>query len=196
MKSINTKELTGKALYPLMTSAVVPRPIAWVSTLNPEGMVNLAPFSYFNLVSSRPPVLMISVGERDGIAKDTALNIFDRKEFVVHIVTESTLEAMNLTAKDVGREESEVALASLTAVKSTQIKTPGILESPIRLECVYDQHVIYPHSQIIFGRIVQMHIDEAVITDDVVDAEKLKPVGRLGKQNYTTLGRVITLPRP
>jgi flavin reductase (DIM6/NTAB) family NADH-FMN oxidoreductase RutF len=196
MKSIEPTELMGKALYALMTSAVVPRPIAWVSTLNPNGTVNMAPFSYFNLVSSQPPILMISVGEREGVPKDTALNILESKEFVVHLVTESTLEAMNLTAKDLSREDSEVALASLTPVVSTHLKTPGIAESPIRLECVYDQHITYPRSQVIFGRIVQMHFDEGVLTDGVVDAEKLQPIGRLGKQQYTTLGRILTLKRP
>lgn len=196
MISINTEEKTGKELYPLLTSAIVPRPIAWVSSLGEEGQLNVAPFSYFNLVSTRPPVVMISVGAREGVPKDTAQNILRVKEFVVHIVSHPWLNAMNETAADVAPNISEVDLADLHAVKSTLLKTQGIKEAHVRLECVYDQHVSYPHSTIIFGRIVMMHVAEEVYANGSIDANKLSPIGRLGGSEYTTLGEIISIARP
>lgn len=196
MKSIKTEGKTGRELYPLLTSSVIPRPIAWVSTLAEEGHINLAPFSYFNLVSSRPPILMVSVGARDGVPKDTAINILREKNFVVHLVSEPWLEAMNQTAADVESNVSEVEMTGLTPVDSTLIQTPGIKEARVRLECAYDQHIDYPHSTIIFGHIKMIHIDDDVLDGSLVDPEKLAPIGRLGRNDYTTLGRVIHLPRP
>lgn len=196
MISINTEGKTGKELYPLLTSAIVPRPIAWVSSLGEEGQLNVAPFSYFNLVSTRPPVLMISVGAREGVPKDTAQNILREKEFVVHIVSKPWLHAMNDTAADVAPNISEVDLANLHTVKSTLLRTPGIEEAHVRLECVYDQHVSYPHSTIIFGRIVMMHVAEDVVANGRIDATTLSPVGRLGGSEYSTLGEIISVARP
>ena len=196
MIRIDTEGKTGKELYPLLTSAVVPRPIAWVSTLGEEGQLNVAPFSYFNLVSTRPPILMISVGEREGVPKDTARNILREKEFVVHIVSHPWLHAMNETAIEVDASISEADLVGLTPVASTHLKTPGIKEALVRFECTYDQHINYPHSTLLFGKIKAIHVDETVLQNNRIDIKTLHPVARLGGVEYSTLGDVIKIARP
>lgn len=141
---IDPAALTQQQLYKILVGSVVPRPIAWVSTLNAAGQRNLAPFSFFNVVCPQPPTLSIATQIRgtDGLEKDTAYNIRATGEFVVNIVTEATLSAMNITSTEFAPEVDEFAAARLTPAPSIMVKPPRVLESPIQFECKLNQIVM------------------------------------------------------
>lgn len=191
-------DLPGKARYKLLTATVVPRPIAWVSSLGADGTLNLAPFSYFNVVSSDPPVLLFSVGQRDSVtAKDTLTNIEQAKEFVVNTVSERVLEAMNMSAINAPPNVSEFELAEVTPAPSSVIATPRVLESPVSFECkLFDLYRINQNT-VIFGEVLAMHVDDDIYLGDYkIDMHKLKPVGRLAGATYSLQGEVVALERP
>jgi flavin reductase (DIM6/NTAB) family NADH-FMN oxidoreductase RutF len=121
--------------YKLLTNLVVPRPIAWVSTQSTDGVVNLAPFSFFNVVGSNPPYIIISISENEGQPKDTARNILDSGAFVVNLVTEDLFDAMNISAADFPSEQSELEAGKLHTAPSVQIKAPRVAEAQASLEC-------------------------------------------------------------
>lgn len=189
--------------YRLMNSIIVPRPIAWVSTLSGDGRANLAPFSYFNGVGSEPPALSISVANRDdGSPKDTLRNIRDTGEFVVNAVPGRLAEAMNATSVELPHGESEFAAAGLTEAASVSVKPPGVAESPVRMECRLIQVVPVGEANLIIGRIVRFHLDEGVLAAarpgkaPTVDAERLDPLARLGGMDYSRIAERFSLPRP
>ena len=195
---IDPTELTGKEAYRLLVSAVVPRPIGWTSTQATDGTLNLAPFSFFNAISSRPPMVVLGIGHKDGRSKDTARNILDTGEFVVNIVSRETAQAMNITSAGVDPEVDEFQLARLTPAPSTKVAPPRVEEAKVSLECKLvqraDLDIAY---DILLGDVVHYHIDEAILTDDgLVDAEALDPVARLGGSNYAGLGELFQLDRP
>jgi flavin reductase (DIM6/NTAB) family NADH-FMN oxidoreductase RutF len=191
-------DLPSKARYKLLTATVVPRPIAWVSSVGADGTLNLAPFSYFNVVSSDPPVLLFSVGQRDSVtAKDTLTNIEHAKEFVVNTVNERVLEAMNMSAINAPPNVSEFELAQVTPAPSSVIATPRVLESPVSFECkLFDLYRINQNT-VIFGEVLAMHVDDDIYLGDYkIDMHKLKPVGRLAGATYSLQGEVVALERP
>jgi len=196
MIKIIPKNEQPKDLYKLLIGSVVPRPIAFVTTKNETNTLNAAPFSYYNIVSSNPPMIMISVGKKDGNLKDTARNILREKTFVVHTVDESILEKVNLTSANLGINESEVDAVGLTQIKSDMIDTDGIKEALIRFECKLYQHIELPNSDMFIGSIEMMHFDESVYKEGKISKEALKPVARLAGNHYTTLGTTITIERP
>jgi flavin reductase (DIM6/NTAB) family NADH-FMN oxidoreductase RutF len=183
---------------------VVPRPIGWVSTLSPDGVVNLAPFSFFNGVADRPPMVMLSfTGPHvEGGAKDTQSNIESTGEFVVNVVTESLTEAMNASCADVPRDVDELAMAGLTPAPSRLVKPPRVAESPAHMECVYLQTVKLPAddpanpNNVVFGKVVGIHISEDILTDGMVDFDKYRALARLGYMDYSVLDNHFTLLRP
>jgi flavin reductase (DIM6/NTAB) family NADH-FMN oxidoreductase RutF len=191
-------DLPGKARYKLLTATVVPRPIAWVSSLSADGTLNLAPFSYFNVVSSDPPVLLFSVGQRDSVtAKDTLTNIEHAREFVVNTVSERVLEVMNTSAINAPPNVSEFELAQVTPEPSAVIATPRVLESPVSFECkLFDLYRINQNT-VIFGEVLAMHVDDDIYLGDYkIDMLRLKPVGRLAGATYSLQGEVVALERP
>ncbi|MFE1245503.1 flavin reductase family protein [Fictibacillus sp. NPDC058756] len=202
MKSIDPDTLSIKENYKFLTGSIIPRPIAFVSTLSTDGVLNAAPFSYFNALTSNPPLIAISIGRKNGIQKDTSRNSEALGEFVVHIPDETYIEAVNLTAANLGPEESEVDLAKLTAVDSVKVKVPGIAEAKIRLECVVEQILPLggtadqPATDLLIGRVVHYHIAEELYSGGRIDAEKLRPVGRLAGTNYVKMGETFSLDRP
>jgi flavin reductase (DIM6/NTAB) family NADH-FMN oxidoreductase RutF len=202
MKSIDPESLSVKENYKFLTGSIIPRPIAFVSTLSNDGVLNAAPFSYFNALTSNPPLIAISIGRKDGKQKDTSRNAEALGEFVVHIPDETYIEAVNLTAANLGPEESEVDLAKLTAVDSVKIRVPGIAEAKIRMECVVEQILPLggtpdePATDLLIGRVVHYHIAEELYRGGRIDAEKLRPVGRLAGTNYSKLGETFSLDRP
>ena len=186
-----------------MTGSIVPRPIAWVSTLSKDGSANLAPFSYFNAVSADPPTVMFSAGLHTATRpKDTLRNIEDTGEFVVNIVTESVVEAMNASAVAAPYGVDEFAFAGVTPAPSHTVDAPRVLESPINLECKLMD--IYPvgtsgtvKNNVVFGRIVHIHVNDELLLDDYkVDAGKLKPIGRLAGTTYSYVRELFDLKRP
>jgi len=187
--------LDTKALYRLMISVIVPRPIAWTSTVSADGVLNAAPFSYFQALSSKPPMVMISVGRRrGGNAKDTRSNIEATREFVVNLVGEASGVRMVRTSVDYPPEVSEFAEAGLTPVPSTKVKPPRIGECAVSLECRLDRVLDIGTSGICIGEIVAIHLrDDVLATDGTVDPWKLRPLARLGGASYAPLREVTEI---
>ena len=193
---VDPSSLPERDSYRLMISAFVPRPIAFVSTRSLAGVDNCAPFSYTMGVSSRPMVLAISVGERDGRPKDTARNILDTREFVVNLVTEAIAEKMNVASGDYAARVSEFEEAGLTPVRSDAVRPPRIAESPVNFECRLIRTVTVADNMVFFGEAVRLHVEEAILTDGVVDVHKAKPIGRLGGPQYCRTQDVFEMRRP
>lgn len=184
-------------------SLVVPRPIGWVSTLDGDGGVNLAPFSFFNAVSATPPMVLLAVNgsHSEGGLKDTVANIKASGEFVVNMATWELREAVNLTAAAVGRSTDEMRLAGLTAAPSRVVRPPRVAQSPVNLECVLIEAVELPGDPGItnhacFGRVVGVHISDDVIHDGKVDVTRLRPIARLGYYEYTVVDEVFEMRIP
>jgi len=193
---IDPASLDRRSSYHLMISAIMPRPIAWVTSMSKEGVVNLAPFSYFNGVSSYPPVVSIAVGSRKDGRKDTWINIDETREFVVNVVVKAEAERMVATSKELPHNESELEMARLTPVPSSIVKVPRIAESPVAMECRLHQIVDVEGTALILGRVVHWHLDESVITGGLVDPAKTTFVGRLGGDNYSLVNNVFQVRRP
>lgn len=185
-------------------SCVVPRPIAWVSTVHPNGSINLAPFSFFNAIASDPPMVMISFNgpHRFGGDKDTLSNIKATGEFVVNMVPFGLSASMNETCADVAPEVNEFELAGLHTVESVTVKPPRVSEAPIHLECVLHQQINLPCTRekssntMVIGKVLAIHIDDEVLSNGLVDLKKIRPLARLGYQQYTSVREVFALARP
>ncbi len=200
---INPLDLHHESIYKLMVGSIVPRPIAWVSTLAPDGQPNLAPFSFFNAVCPKPPTLLFvsSIRNTDGSPKDTLSNIRATGEFVVNIVSEGLAEAMNLTSTELPAEVDEFALAGVTPVPSAAVKPPRVGESLIHFECRLMQIIDISDQpgggSVVLGEIVHLHVDDSVlIGDDKINLAALKPVGRLAGAAYTRVTDLFDLVRP
>lgn len=166
--------------YKLLTNLVVPRPIAWVTSLSKNGVVNLAPFSFFNAVGSNPLYIIISIGLTDaGEAKDTARNITDIGEFVVNLITEELFDAMNISAADFPAEQSELAAAHLNVAPSVQIKVPRVAEAQASLECKLFSVQHLGSNTLFIGEVVMFHVADHLIDSDM-HINNFAPIGRLG----------------
>ena len=166
--------------YKLLTNLVVPRPIAWVTSQNPGGVVNLAPFSFFNAVGANPPYLIISIGLNDaGETKDTAKNILASGEFVVNLVTEELFDAMNISAADFPAGVSELEAANLHAAPSVKIKPPRVAESQASLECKLHSSQLLGKNTLIIGEVVMFHVADHLIGPRL-HINNFAPIGRLG----------------
>jgi len=170
--------------YKLLVATVGPRPIAWVVSRDRNGLTNAAPFSFFNVVSGEPPLVIIGIGGRKpGDAKDTGNNIRETGQFVVNLVSDANAEAMNVTAIDFAHDVNEIAEAGLTTLPSTKIKPPRIAESPVAFEC--ETHLLLDvgiDRTLILGRVVAIHVhDDCVLNAErcYIDTPKLNLIGRL-----------------
>ena len=183
---------------------VAPRPIGWISSMDPEGRVNLAPFSFFNAVASDPPVVIFSAGGQhlEGGIKDTPLNVEATGEFVFNLATWDTRAQMNLSSAAVPRGWDEFEVAGLTPLPSQLVKPPRVKESPVHFECKYLQTVDLPgwdpddSNKVVFGEVVMIHIDDRLIVDGMIDQAALKPIARLGYMDYTVVETIFTMHRP
>jgi flavin reductase (DIM6/NTAB) family NADH-FMN oxidoreductase RutF len=193
---LDPARVPGPEMYRFMINAVVPRPIAFVSTRAADGSVNLAPFSYFNAISSVPPLVGIAIVDRPDDEKDTLRNIRETGEFVVNLVAEPMLAAMAKTAGEWPRGTSEFEVAGLTPAPSERVAPPGVAESPVQLECRLHREIPLGNSHLVVGEIVLARVDDGVLTDGRVDPLKLRPVGRLGGEHYSLLREVVKEPRP
>jgi len=199
MLSIVPEDLPPRDAYRLMLSVVAPRPIAWVSTIGADGTLNLAPFSFFNGVGGTPPTIMFSVGQRKGKAKDTLRNVQETGEFVVNIVSEELAEAMNITSGEWEYEVNEFELAGLETAPSVDVKPPRVALAPVAMEAKVTQivPVIGTTSTMVLGRILRYHIREEMLrSNGLVDATLVRPITRLGGDEYATIGRVFSMARP
>lgn len=185
-------------------SCVIPRPIGWITSLDGNGILNLAPYSYFNAISDLPPMVMFSSTNKhhDGGPKDTLRNIETTKEFVVNVATWDLRSAVGTSSGEFERGVSEVEITHLETLPSTLVKVPRIKGTPIHLECVYHQSVQLPvinehyTNRMVIAHVVGVHIDDAVIVDGKVDVTKFKPIARMGYHEYTVVENKFSMVRP
>ncbi len=197
----DTAALTNRERYQLLTSLVVPRPIAWVSTRSPEGQRNLAPFSYFAGVAATPFLVSVSVGSRGGVEKDTLRNIRATGAFCVNVATEPQLAAMNETSGEYGPEVDEFAHAGVAAAQAESVDAPYVAECPAVLECRLFKVVELDGAPntLVIGEVLRVRLADSVPLAPgtlFADTAALRPVGRLWGDLYATVGEMPALKRP
>jgi flavin reductase (DIM6/NTAB) family NADH-FMN oxidoreductase RutF len=189
-------------VYHLLVGVVTPRPIAWVTTLDPKGRVNLAPFSFFNAFGANPPVVVFSPTlRRDGSKKDTLRNLEATGEFVLNAAVESLAERMNLCSKELPYGQSEAELAGLNLVPSLKVKPPRVADTPVTMECKLLQIVPLGKGPVagnlVIGEILVMHISDAVLdANGRIDPRKLQTIARLGGDYYCRTSDLFEMKRP
>lgn len=189
---ISMADLDDGAPYRLLTGLVIPRPIAWVSSVDASGVLNLAPHSFFTVASANPPIVQFtSVGRKDSLR-----NIESTGEFVVNLAPRMLIEPMNTTAARVDPEVDEFDLAELTPAGSTRVKPPRVAESPAALECVLHSVIPVGNSFLVLGEVVGAVVDEEMLDGDRPNESKLDPLGRLSGSRYVTFGETVSVPRP
>ena len=201
MISIDPSKNTERENYKFLIGSIIPRPIAFVTSMSNEGVLNGAPFSYFNIVSANPPMISLAIQRAGGKLKDTARNIIGSKEFVVHIVDEQNVELINKTAASLPPDQSEIDLAQLTPVKSEKISTPGVKEAKVRMECTLEQASELGDADssgcdLIIGRVVQFHIESDLYESGRIDVNGLAAVSRLAGNYYAKIGEIFEIERP
>jgi flavin reductase (DIM6/NTAB) family NADH-FMN oxidoreductase RutF len=200
---VRPEQLPQSELYRILIGVVAPRPIAWVSTLH-NGYLNLAPFSFFNVVSAKPPMLGFSPSLRlvDGqpAPKDTLHNIRESGEFVVNVVTFAVVDAMNLTSGEYHSSVDEFALAKLTTRPSQLVRPPQVAESPVSFECKVNRIIDFgtepPSGSLVIGEIVSVHLEENVLKEGRLDPDSLDLIGRMGGIQYTRTAERFERKRP
>jgi flavin reductase (DIM6/NTAB) family NADH-FMN oxidoreductase RutF len=193
--------LEAQNRYKILASTVTPRPIAWVTTLSEDGLINAAPYSFFNALGHEPPTLALGLLAGKGGFKDTAANILATGEFVVNLVSEKNAEAMNVTCIDAPPDIDELTLAGLTPVRSHAVRPPRIAESPVSFECrTLTSLVTGPRQTIVIGRIVCAHVDDAFVQDRercYIDTQALRLIGRMhGSGWYARCTDLFQMDRP
>ncbi|PSP97615.1 flavin reductase [Halobacteriales archaeon QS_4_70_19] len=184
----------AESMYRWLSGAVVPRPVAWVSTDGPAGR-NLAPYSFFNVMCVSPPVLAFAPGQSaDGEQKDTLRNARETGAFVVNLVTVDLAEAMVATAATTGADEFD--LADVTAAPGSEVPAPRVAEAPLSFECRLHDTLELGSNTATFGRVVRFHADESVTTDGKMDTEKFDALGRLAADGYCTTRDRLRIERP
>ena len=192
---IAARELDADAAYRLLVGIVVPRPIAWITTVSTDGLVNAAPFSCYTFVCNDPPMLAVNLGRRDGALKDTASNIARSGEFVVNVVREDQVRTMHATSADCPPEQSETELLKLAVAPSAMVRPPRLICSPVNLECRLEQVLELGRlrSRLVLGRIVHFHIADEIYDEGKIVVDKLRPLGRLAGLKYVRLGETVTM---
>jgi len=203
---IQFSDLSPAQVYAAMTQAIIPRPIAWVLSENQSGSYNIAPFSYFNAMSSDPPMVVISVGRKNvepfvGDEKDTRVNIKERKHFVVHIAHREQAAALTQTAATLGGEDSEVDRLGFELADMPGSVLPRISDCRLAFACELMDTQSVGDQDFIFGRVTDLYVDDQVVGKDAkgrikIMADKVDPLGRLGGGEYVTFGEVLTVERP
>ncbi len=198
---ISPINLSSQEIYKILTGSILPRPIAWVSTCDAVGNMNLAPFSFFTVASVDPPVLCFSpLVDDDRLEKDTLVNIRQTGEFVVNIVSHSLVDKMNQTSAPYPNGVSEFVKAGVTSQPSSVIDAPGVQESLVRFECTLQQIISFGSEplagNLILGNICHIHINPDIYKDGKVDVEALDTVGRLVGNHYTTIRDHFEIVRP
>lgn len=191
---IAAPDLTPEQTYKLLSGIVVPRPIAWISSLGPGDRVNLAPFSCFTFLSNTPPMLGVNIGRKAGQRKDTARNILAHRHYVVNIGDETLLDAIHASAEEHPPEISEADLLGLEVLPSDVIATPRLAAAPISMECRF--HSVTPYgdtgAEFFVGKVLVFHIRDGLARDGKIDTEQLRPVCRIGGPNYASLGPIVS----
>jgi len=196
---IRSSETEPSVIYRLLIGAVVPRPIAFVSTISPEGVLNLAPFSFFTVASANPPVVCFAPNFRVPM-KDTLRNVRETQEFVVNIVSEEIAEQMNLCSGEYPPETDEFLVSALTPLPSDLVKPPRVKESHVNMECrlreVIEVSLQPLGGYLVLGEVVCFHVDDAVMSGSLIDPDKLRAIGRMGGNDYTRTRDRFEMIRP
>lgn len=198
---LDPETLDVRDRYGLMIATILPRPIAWISTVSPDGVFNLAPFSFFTGITANPmSVCFAPVNNRDGVQKDTLINARATGQFVVNLANESNAEKMNRTAANYPYGVSEFERAGLTPLPSVKVKPPRVKESPVHMECRVLQIVTLSEGplggHLVIGKVVFMHVDDALWNGGRPRHQDLKAVGRMEGAWYTRTQDAFELPRP
>lgn len=192
-------ELAPQQRYKLLSSLVVPRPISFVTTVNEAGLVNAAPYSFFNVFSEDPPLVVIGIGRRsDGSLKDTAVNIEANGEFVVNLVDEATAEAMNVAATDFPPDQSEIDPAGLSLTPSSTVRPPRLTQAPAALECRnHTTLIVATDRRLVVGEVLSVHTRDGLVDPTTLrlDFAAYKPVGRLFANLYCRTAETFELVR-
>jgi len=194
--------MTEREVFKILKGTIIPRPIAFVTTMSNEKIVNGAPFSYFNIVAPNPPMISLAIQREGGQIKDTAKNIELNREFVVHIVDRDNVSKVNETAASLPYNESELELAQMTQVPSELISVPGIKEAKVRMECKLVKAIPLETDgkvvcDLVIGEVVQFHLNEEIYEENGrINAEKLNPVSRLAGSEYAKIGELFSIKRP
>jgi flavin reductase (DIM6/NTAB) family NADH-FMN oxidoreductase RutF len=197
MTRIAADTLSAAEAYALLVGIVVPRPIAWITTLAEDGRVNAAPFSCYTFVCNQPPMLAINIGRRGNALKDTAANIIARREFVVNVVTAETLAPMHASSAEFPPGTSEAVSLGLKTTPSLHVAAPRLACSPIALECRLERMLELggQRSALVIGEVLAFHVAETLLDGTRVSVDRFHPIARLGGPHYATLGPIITQPR-
>ncbi len=199
-RTFDTAEIGHQQAYRLAIGSIVPRPIAWVSSMGADGVPNLAPFSFFSLVSHYPPMVSISVGERQRRMKDTARNIEATKGYVIHTVVDGWEEQMNASSADFAPDEDEFAAIGLETIPADLVDAPRIAGAPIAMECHFAQMLELGDewkTHLVIGRVLRWHVrDDVMLDDKYIDPNKLAPVGRLGGPRYCRVHEIFEMKPP
>jgi flavin reductase (DIM6/NTAB) family NADH-FMN oxidoreductase RutF len=192
---IDPAYLDPETAYRLITGVVVPRPIAWVTSLSATGVLNLAPFSAFTFVSPKPPMLAISVGRKGNIYKDTAQNILNNEQYVVHIADSSLMNAVHESSTEHPPDVSEVDELGLATLPGERIKVPRLAAAPIAMECRFRQCLEFgeTRSRLIVGEVLVFHIRDGLLNNGKIETEALDPIARIAGPRYAKLGEIVTL---
>ena len=193
---IDPKDTPFVSFSHFMNSVILPRPIAFVTTVSPDGRPNAAPFSWYCGLAVRPPLIGVSLSPREGQPKDTLRNVRATPEFVVNVVTAAMAEQVVRASGDWPAEVNELALVGLTALPSDLVRPPRVAESPVNLECRLEREIALGESTFIVGEILRAHVRDEVLIEGRVDVVELDPLGRLGGSGFTKLGELLRLPRP
>jgi flavin reductase (DIM6/NTAB) family NADH-FMN oxidoreductase RutF len=185
-------------IYRLLLSCVTPRPIAWVTSIDLEGRVNLAPFSFFNAFGADPPVVVFAPNRKsDGSKKDTLANVEAAGDFVINAAVADLAEQVNLSSKDLPHGESEVELTGLSLAPSRKVKTPRLAESPLHMECVLRQVLTIGKSHLVIGEVVLFHVDDSLLDEQGrIDPRKVRTIARLGGSYYCHTSDLFEMQRP
>ena len=184
-------------------SLIFPRPIGWISSIDKKGIVNLAPYSYFNAIADDPPQIMFVAGasDRSSQKKDTLTNIMTTKEFVVNFVTTATRKQMNISSKDIHKDDDEFVLAKLKKRKSRLVKVPSVADSPVNLECKLLKSIklkssLRKFSTMVMGEVIGIYIKDSFIEKGRVNSAAMRYVARMGYSEYTTVSSKFKMKRP
>ena len=184
-------------------SLIFPRPIGWISSIDKKGIVNLAPYSYFNAIADDPPQIMFVAGasDRSSQKKDTLTNIMATKEFVVNFATSATRNQMNLSSKDIHKDDDEFVLTKLKKRKSRLVKVPSVADSPVNLECKLIKSIKLKSSSrkfstMVMGEVIGIYIKDSFIVKGRVNSAAMRYVARMGYSEYTTVSSKFKMKRP
>ena len=194
---IDPSSITDTQSYKLLSGIIVPRPVAWVSTIGRNGVFNAAPFSFFTGISMNPPTLGFSIVLRNGRKKDTLKNLEYTRDFVVNVVTAELAEKMNDTAVDFPGDVDEMEVIGLTAAPSDKVRSPRIAESPVNMECKLKKIMIFGKSRerFVIGEVVKFHVAKEIMSDYKMDFSKLDAIGRLAGNSYCSTTEMYDIRR-